>query len=566
MMAVKNALTKGDDGFYHPANEDQIIYLIKKASAEGLQIRCRGAAHSIAWAIYTDPGKGNPPIANKVSEQQPPSGPNINIMLDRYTKLAWIDVEKGIVEVEAGIHLGVDPEDPAGTSTWQNSLLGQAFDKGWTLGDLGGITHQTVSGFLSTGSAGGSLTHDLDDNIQALRVIDGTGQPQWIAKDSDEELFHAMRISLGLLGIISKVRLQLTPNYYIYGQEITTPAELKECAIDLYGSGRNGKPSLQEFLLKTPYTRILWWPQQGIERIVTWQAVRGNSLPVFDPIPYKQFGDTQFSTELMQIGGAILFTLLGNRSLFTAWRKLGKGFKEFNEHLEQLWQRKCGKFLGWLFATVVALLVKATAFILVVIFGKLKSLLHWLYPKIVELLQPLTKTGTAKAFMDYAWRSLPMDNAAGDILLGTEFTEIFIPLSYTERVMQLLRKHFDEHGITATGYYATELYAGYKSKSWLSPSYQEDTVRVDVFWYINNEGNPAGREGFFKLFWDLFRANNIPFRLHWGKFLPEYDFTEWAAYFRSQYPKWDDFMALRAQRDPKNIFLTDYWRRHLCRE
>jgi D-arabinono-1,4-lactone oxidase len=91
-------------------------------------------------------------------------------------------------------------------------------------------------------------------------------------------------------------------------------------------------------------------------------------------------------------------------------------------------------------------------------------------------------------------------------------------------------------------------------------------LRVDAFWYTNNEGNPAGQDGFFKQFWDLFRANNIPFRLHWGKFLPEYDFQEWAVYFRSQYPRWDDFMKLRAQRDPKNIFLTDYWRRHLLGE
>ncbi len=565
-MAGESFIPKGEDGFYHPAHEEQIIALVQKAYSEGLQIRCRGAAHSIAWAIYTDPGKGNPRVPNKVSEQHPPSGPNLNLMFDRYAKLEWVDETQGLVEVESGIHLGRDPDDPTETSTWQNSLLGQAFEKGWALSDLGGITHQTVGGFLSTGSAGGSLAYDLDDNILALRVIDGMGNPQWIDKNGDEELFHAMRVSLGLLGLLSKVRLKLTRNYYIYGQQITTPVELKKCPIDLFGAGGQGKPSLQEFLLKTPYTRILWWPQKGAERIVTWQAVRGSALPVFDPIPYKQFGDTTFSTQLMQMGGAILFTLLGNRSLFTAWHKLGKCFKEFKENIEQSWRKKCGKLLGWLFATLVASLVKALAFVLVLIFGVFKAPLRWLHPKIVEMLQPLTKAGKAEAFMDYAWRSLPMDNAAGDVLLGTEFTEIFIPLYDTERVMQLLHKHFDDHGVAATGYYATELYAGYKSKSWLSPSYEENMLRVDAFWYINNEGNPAGLEGYFKQFWELFRANNIPFRLHWGKFLPEYDCKAWAAYFRSQYPKWDDFMALRARRDPKNIFLTSYWRLHLLGE
>ncbi len=60
--------------------------------------------------------------------------------------------------------------------------------------------------------------------------------------------------------------------------------------------------------------------------------------------------------------------------------------------------------------------------------------------------------------------------------------------------------------------------------------------------------------------------DDIPFRLHWGKYIPGYDFKDWAEYYRSQYPKWDDFMKLREQRDPKNIFLTNYWKLRLFGE
>jgi hypothetical protein len=45
--------------------------------------------------------------------------------------------------------------------------------------------------------------------------------------------------------------------------------------------------------------------------------------------------------------------------------------------------------------------------------------------------------------------------------------------------------------------------------------------------------------------------------------LPEYDLDTWAAYFRSQYTKLDDFLKLRSERDPKGVFLTYYWKRHL---
>ena len=30
-------------------------------------------------------------------------------------------------------------------------------------------------------------------------------------------------------------------------------------------------------------------------------------------------------------------------------------------------------------------------------------------------------------------------------------------------------------------------------------------------------------------------------------------------YLKRLYPRWDDFMALRARLDPKGVFVTKYW-------
>jgi D-arabinono-1,4-lactone oxidase len=562
-VSAVETISKGRDGFYHPTTEAQIAALVKKAYAEGLQVRCRGASHSIAWAIYTDPGAGDKPVPNKVSEQHPPQGPNINIMLDQYYQLTWRDKQNGIIEVEAGIHLGYDPEDPTHTSTLQNSLLYQIFDEGWALEDLGGITHQTVGGFLSTGSSGGTLLYHLEDNLLAFRVIDGMGNAEWIENDKDPELFNAVGVSLGLLGVISKVRFKLTKNFYIYGQQITTPTEADKCPIDLFGPGTEDKPSMREFLEKTPYTRILWWPQKNVERVVFWQAVRGAPLPVFDPVPYEEFAKTTFFTELEEMGGALLFTLLGNKGFFTVWSKLQKDFWQFRKNIFQYWDQTMTKPFSWFFSWLVTILLWIVSLPLALFFSIFRPVLLWLYPKVVDILQPLTNNGKAQLFMDYMWRSLPMDNNADDVLMGTEFTEIWIPIEHTQKTMHLLKTLFDENGYAAQGFYSTELYAGIKSHFWLSPAYGVDTFRVDVFWYINNEGNPAARDGFYSQFWELFRSNDIPFRLHWGKFLPEYDYPEWAAYLRSQYPRWNDFMELRAKRDPKSILVSSYWSTHL---
>ena len=44
----------GADGFYHPSNENELIALVQKAAGELLEIRCRGAAHSLAHRSYSN--------------------------------------------------------------------------------------------------------------------------------------------------------------------------------------------------------------------------------------------------------------------------------------------------------------------------------------------------------------------------------------------------------------------------------------------------------------------------------------------------------------------------------
>lgn len=546
-MPLNTIIPIGSDGFYHPASESEVISLVKYAYDNNLQIRCRGASHSIARAIYTDPGPGELPVPDKVSEENPPKGPNLNLIFDNLMSLTWIDNEKGIIEVDAGIHLGYDPMDPTGASTLANSLLYQTFLKGWTLSDLGGITHQTVSGFLSTGSAGGTTMYTIEENLLAFRVIDGQGNAEWVEKDSD--LFNALGVSLGLLGVIVKVRMQLVPFFNIYGQQITTKTTYKECPIDLFGDGNSTKPNYQQYLEKTPYSRMLWWPQKGVDRVVMWQAIRGINPPVFYPAPYEEFADTNLLTQIEQLGASVMFTTLGNNGFLKTWKKLQPSFKAFYNSIK-----------SGILAVLLTVILYILLFPITLFFSIFKGVLWLLFPTIINLLQPLTKDGKAMLFMDYMWRSLPMDNEAGDILMGTEFTELWIPIEKTKEVMNLLKGFFEQDGRKATGTYSTEIYAGKASNFWLSPSYNRDVIRVDVFWYASNEGNPSVKGGFYEQYWELFEKNNIPFRLHWGKFAPSYDYKHWAEYLRSQTPKWDDFLMLRQQRDPKNIFFTDYFK------
>jgi D-arabinono-1,4-lactone oxidase len=85
-------------------------------------------------------------------------------------------------------------------------------------------------------------------------------------------------------------------------------------------------------------------------------------------------------------------------------------------------------------------------------------------------------------------------------------------------------------------------------------------LRIDPYWFGGNAADPTA--DFYPRLWNLLRDGGVPFRLHWGKFQPVYARGDrhWVDFFRSQYPRWDDFLALRAERDPDGVFLTDYWR------
>ena len=560
------AITIGADGLYHPANEGEVIALIQMARQTGQQVRGRGSAHSVAWSIYTDPSDETPP--NRTLQQKPPATDAINIAFDQMRAIEWVDETAGIIEAEPGINLGWDPEDPFGVSTLENSFLHQIFKAGWAVNTLGGITHQTLAGFTATGSAGGSTRHAWD-NATAFRVVDGKGDAAWIEKgDAD---FDAITTSMGLLGIVTKIRLQLVPMYNVEGTEIMTPVSGPDAPMDFFGPGSADQPSLEQHLKDSEYTRTVWWPQSGAERIQTWQAKR---VPASDQnlTPYQQF-TPNFGGWTEQLLAATFFVLLGNRSVLRIMGLLGSKIGHYFATLGPVMKRGGAGFMARLLAYFGAVIITALVLVLGLILSIFKGSARALFRKLLPAFSPMTKPGQVVRFNDYYWRSLCMDNTVDDTFLGTEFTEIWVPIQHAKKVMNLYRDLFTSQGDEATGYFSTEVYGGPTSSAWLDPGYTDGadeyaqgTVRLDVYWYRNNRDVPNVDEGFFEQYYDVLLDNDIPFRLHWGKFVPRYDFAKWAAHYRASLPRFDDFMALRAKRDPDGIFFTDYWRKRLTGE
>jgi D-arabinono-1,4-lactone oxidase len=496
-------------------------------------------------------------------------------MLDRYRGWRVKDEARKLVEVEAGMHLGADPSDPTGTTTLESSLLYLLAQKGWSLSNTGGITHQTITGFTATGSSGGSLQHSSNANLYAFRLIDGRGEVHELSReDADPDLFYSLSPSVGLLGVISTITFECTDLFVIEGSEAVTT--LDDCPADLLGPGSDARPSLAEFLRDTEFTRLEWWPQRGAERIVNWQARRLPPPPGFEPRPYVRFAG---SPEAAQQMISILFTILGNLSdlsrakplLEDNWEELKVALKA-EPVLRDL--GAAGAIMAEFLSTTAEVGVDAAISVLELAERPLRKAVPDFLPKLIAAFIPLDSEhgGRPQRFTDWGWSGLPMDNSADDELLTTQFTETWIPLPRTLEVMQLLNRYFtelsdDHEALRRTGTYAWELYSAMPTPFWLNAAHssgddewKDGVLRVDPYWFADNAENPA--ETFYARLWDLLRGNGIPFRLHWGKMQPVYEQGDrsWVDFFRVQYARWDDFLRLRAERDPNNIFLTDYWR------
>ncbi|RYF67852.1 MAG: hypothetical protein EOO39_20460, partial [Cytophagaceae bacterium] len=270
-----------------------------------------------------------------------------------------------------------------------------------------------------------------------------------------------------------------------------------------------------------------WWPQAAEQQMVIWQASRTDAADwqSFVPKPYVEV------TPIPGLKDAQVQWLAGR--LFELVDRLPHG-------------------LEFIFRTIFG--PKNPTY---------KELVIWLESLQDDMLRFILKFFVSDSedqpFQDTWWNGLPMDNQMSDTLFPVWFTELWIPLEQTQDAMNFLKTFYEDP--ENAGIFSCELYAAKASDFWLSPAYKRDVFRIDVFWFGLNEENPRL---YYERFWKALPAAGFDFRPHWGKYLPDPKGPQGTTYLRSQYPKWDQFMELRQQMDPHNLFVTPYWKAQLA--
>ena len=261
--------------YHQPENEAEVAALVMAARRSGQRLRVIGAGHSWSAVCATD-------------------GYLLN--LDRMQRVLHIDPARQRVTVQAGIRL--------------HALCAQLDMHGLALVNLGSIKTQSLAGAISTGTHGTGLQFgSLATQVIGLRLVTGTGEIRELSSEHDPELLAAARVSLGALGVITQVTLQVTAAFSL--REQRTPVAFADAAALIPGRlGEADHLKLWWFphadrvqVYRQSRTQEAWYTRRNFLAEDTWSAQQifrgllalGSGFPQLIPAIHRFTSAVQFT-------------------------------------------------------------------------------------------------------------------------------------------------------------------------------------------------------------------------------------------------------------------------------
>jgi L-gulonolactone oxidase len=174
-----------------PDSEAALSAVVRAAAHEGRKLRVRGSGHSFVPLVETD---------------------GVLVSLERMAGIESHDTHS------ARIHAGTTL-DRLGRELWARGL---------GMLNLGDINKQSLGGAVGTGTHGtGRALGSISSQVEALTLVLADGQVRGCSAAEDPELFAAARVSLGALGIITRLSVKLRPAYKLKLTKST--ADLDDC-------------------------------------------------------------------------------------------------------------------------------------------------------------------------------------------------------------------------------------------------------------------------------------------------------------------------------------------------
>jgi FAD-linked oxidoreductase len=163
----------------YPSSEEEIVAIVKLANQKKQKIRVVGSGHSFTPLVETN---------------------SVLISLDNL---------KGAIKMDENL---LEAEVFSGTKLHELGPL--LLEKNMALENMGDIDIQSIAGAFSSSTHGTGLNFGiLSNQVLAITLVNGNGDIVRLEKDKNGEEFKAAQVSLGMLGIITRIKLKLLPAY-----------------------------------------------------------------------------------------------------------------------------------------------------------------------------------------------------------------------------------------------------------------------------------------------------------------------------------------------------------------
>jgi len=239
-----------------PESESELLSLLDQARNEDLVVRPIGSAHSFV-PFWTD---------------------DILLSLDGMKGIRHIDVEQQQVTMGAGTKL---------------YEIGQPlYEAGFSMVNMGDIDRQSIAGAIGTGTHGtGRNLRNVSNQLASVRVMQASGELLTLTA-ADGDLFRAVQVSMGTLGVVTEVTLNVVSAYHLVEKNW-------ECSVEACGE------ALEELINNNRHFEFFWDPAKDVCAMKTLNSVEvgfsdgGNPVgPAHKIIPSTrdlEFNETEFS-------------------------------------------------------------------------------------------------------------------------------------------------------------------------------------------------------------------------------------------------------------------------------
>ncbi len=120
---------------------------------------------------------------------------NLNSIIEINEELSYVIVESGIKYGDLGIEL---------------------HSNGLALHNLASLPHISVGGSCATATHGSGVRNgNLATALQGFELLTPGGELLWVDQQTNTDLFHAGGVSMGALGIMTKVKLAIQPTFEV---------------------------------------------------------------------------------------------------------------------------------------------------------------------------------------------------------------------------------------------------------------------------------------------------------------------------------------------------------------